>query len=154
MMARQGRPGVGAVGDGEIVVVAAASGMEGWLVPSSVVFHVASLVMCSVVTSIERKTPASKQTGEMKPPSVAWREFLGFHVPMMPAGWHVGILLVGFYSSLRRPSCRVDNDLRHCVLRRLTPPFSFYYYLALRAPDRRVPAWKVRAARSVSIILI
>ena len=71
MMARQGRPGVGAVGDGEIVVVAAASGMEGWLVPSSVVFHVASLVMCSVVTSNERKTPASKQTGEMKPLSVA-----------------------------------------------------------------------------------
>ena len=28
-----------------------------------------------------------------------------------------------FYSSLRGPSYRVANDWRHCVLRRLTPPF-------------------------------
>ena len=45
-----------------------------------------------------------------------------------------------FYSSLRGPSCRVANDLRHCALRRLTPPFVFFYYLALRAPDRGVSA--------------
>ena len=33
-----------------------------------------------------------------------------------------------FYSSLRGPSYRVANDLRHCVLRRLTPPFVFLLF--------------------------
>ena len=33
-----------------------------------------------------------------------------------------------FYSSLRGPSCRVANDLRHCVLWRLTPAFVFLLF--------------------------
>ena len=41
-----------------------------------------------------------------------------------------------FYSLSRGPSYRVANDLRHCVLRRLTPPFVFLLF-GISCPRQR-----------------